>query len=66
MKKMGFSTEPADDLKMCQDAGVPVYGSGTWSDLLGVRDKLPAGLQVMEIAEAEKLMADARNIIGGP
>ena len=66
MKKMGFPSEPADYLKMCKAAGVPLYGSGGWSDLLGVREKLPPEIQVLEIPEAEKLIAEARNIIGGP
>ena len=66
MKTMGFSSNPDDYLKMCHDAGVPVYGSGGWSDLLGIRFKLPSLVKVLEIPEAEKLMAEAKNIIGGP
>ena len=66
LKKMGLPTELADYLKICKDAGVALYGSGGWSDLLGVRGKLPPEIQILEIPEAEKLMAEAKNIIGGP
>ena len=63
LKKMGFSTDVMDYMKQAKSAGIPLYAGG-WCDLLGVRGKLPPEIQEIEIPEAEKLMAEAKRIIG--
>jgi peroxiredoxin family protein len=66
MKKMGFPTNAIDYVKQAKSAGIPLYAAGIWSDLLGVRGKLPAEIQVMENPDVVKLIAEAKKIIGGP
>lgn len=63
LKKMGFSTDVMDYLKQAKSAGIPLYAGG-WCDLLGVRGKLPPEIQEIQITQAEKLMAEAKRIIG--
>jgi hypothetical protein len=63
LKKMGFPTDVMDYVKQAKSAGIPLYAGG-WCDLLGVRGKLPPEIQEIEIPEAEKLMAEAKRIIG--
>jgi predicted peroxiredoxin len=63
LKKMGLSTNIMDYLKQAKSAGIPLYAAG-WCDLLGVRGKLPAEIQEVQIPDVIKLMAEAKKIIG--
>jgi hypothetical protein len=43
-----------------------LYACGGWCDFLGLRGKLPPGIEVKETPEVIKLLAEAKRIIGGP
>lgn len=45
-------------------AGVPLYASPFWVDLLGLQGKLPAGVKALDAESAGKLFAESRQIIG--
>jgi len=62
--KTGLPTDTMEILKMAKGAGVPVYICSIWADILDVRDKLPAELEVVETADAVKLFAEAKRHIG--
>jgi peroxiredoxin family protein len=66
MKAVGFSTEVAEYLKAAAAARVPLYACAGWAGFLGVAQKLPAEIKVIEIAEVVKLLAQAKRITGGP
>ena len=66
MKAIGFSTEVAEYLKAATAAGVPMYACAGWAGFLGVAQKLPAEIKVMEIPDVVKFLAQAKRIIGGP
>lgn len=62
-KKMGMPIDTMEMLNMAKGAGVPVYACGGWTDMLGVRDKLPPEMEVVEMADTVKLMAEAKKVI---
>ena len=64
--KMGMPIDGMDYVKQAKSAGVPLYACGGWSDLLDVRGKLPPEIEVKEIPEVIKLLAEAKKVIGGP
>ena len=66
LKKTGLPTDVMDYLKQAKSTGIPLYVSGGWCDLLGVREKLPPEVQVMERPDVIKTLAGAERIIGGP
>lgn len=66
MKAIGLPTEVAEHLKAARAAGVPIYACAGWAGFLGVAQKLPAEIKVMEIPDVVKLLAQAKRIIGGP
>lgn len=63
LKKMGLSADIMHYVRQAKSAGIPLYAGG-WCDLLGLWGKLPPEIQEIEITEAEKLMAEAKRIIG--
>lgn len=65
LKKMGYSTEPMDYLKTAKDAGVPMYGCVVEATTLGIKDKLPAEIQLLELPDSTKLLVEAKKVIGG-
>ncbi len=64
LQKMGLSTDVMDYVKQAKSAGIPLYACGGWADLLGVRGKLPPEVQVLEIPDVMKLVAQAKRTIG--
>jgi predicted peroxiredoxin len=64
--KMGMSMDPMDYLKQAKSAGVSLVACAGWCDFLGVREKIPTEVQVMEMPDVFKLIAEAKRIIGGP
>lgn len=66
MKGIGFSTDVAEYLKGAKAAGIPMYACAGWAGFLGVAQKLPAEVKLMEIPDVVKLLAQAKRIIGGP
>jgi len=62
-KKMGMSADPMETLKRATGAGAPIYACGFWADLLGVRDKLPPEMEIVEMADMLKLFAEAKKVI---
>lgn len=64
MRKMGLTTSPMEALKMAKDAGVTVYACGTCADVFAVRDKLPAEMEILEMDDVVKLIAEAKKVIG--
>lgn len=66
IRAMGLPTEAAEYLKAAAAAGVPLYACAGWAGFLGVAQKLPAEIKVMEIPDVVKLLAQAKRIAGGP
>ena len=64
MKKTGLPTNPMGALKMAKDAGVTIYACGACADFFAVRDKLPAEMEILEMNDVAKLVAEAKKVIG--
>ena len=64
-KKMGLATDPMDNLKTAKAAGIPTYGCAVEAALLGIREKVPPEIQLMELPDSTKLLAEAKKVIGG-
>jgi len=62
-EKMGMSTDPMETLKRAKGAGGRIYACGFWADLLGVRDKLPPDMEIVEIADMLKLFTEAKKVV---
>lgn len=65
MKAMGMPTEPEAHFKAAIEAKVPMYACGGWAGFLGVAQKLPAGITVLDIPDVVKLIAESKKISGG-
>jgi len=63
---MGLPTDAMGYLKQCKSISVPLYAYAGWCGFLGVRGKLPPEIQVIEIPDVMKLVAEVKRIIGGP
>jgi len=63
-EKTGLTSDVMEMLKMAKGTGVPVYACGIWADLLDARDRLPEELEVIEMNDAVKLLAEAKRHIG--
>jgi len=63
-EKTGLTSDVMEMLKMAKGAGVPVYICGIWADLLDARDKLPEEMEVIEMNDGAKLLAEAQRHIG--
>jgi predicted peroxiredoxin len=66
VQKTGWPMDPMDYVKHAESAGVKMYACGAWCDFLGVRGKLPAQVQVLEVPDVVKLLGEAKRIAGGP
>jgi predicted peroxiredoxin len=66
MSKMGYSFDPLNHITQAKSAGVKLYAAAVWCDFLGIREKLPPEIELLEIPELTKLIAEAKRIIGGP
>jgi len=51
-------------LEKAQQADVPMYASSTWVEFLGLNDRLPAGISVIESPALLKMVMDVKTIIG--
>ena len=51
-------------VEKAHQAGVPMYACPTWSQLLGVKGKLPEGVAEMDLPTALKTLGDAKQVIG--
>ncbi len=54
-----------DLVTRAQEAGVPIYADPVWTDLLGLRGKLPDGIQELDRAGGLKMLGEAKTVIGG-
>jgi len=60
----GRQLDPRKMVAKAREAGVPMYACPIWTGLLGLRDKLPEGVQAPEPTEVFKMLSEARTIIG--
>ena len=51
--------------KAAKEAGVGLFACPTWSDLLGLRGRLPAEVEEIDMPMALKLLSEAKRVIGG-
>jgi hypothetical protein len=49
---------------MAQEAGVVMYADPIWTDLLGLRGKLPSGITELDAAAGLQLIGEAKQVIG--
>ena len=47
-----------------KEAGVPMYADPIWTDLLGLRGKVPAGVAELDAAAGVNLIRDAKTVVG--
>jgi peroxiredoxin family protein len=63
-KKLGMPTDPMENLNRAKSAGVPIYACGGWAAILGVRDQLPAEMEVIPLLpDITKLFTEAKKVI---
>lgn len=51
-------------LNQAKESGVPMYASSFWVDLIGLQNKLPQGVKVLDTETARKLFTETKSIIG--
>lgn len=65
VQRAGWPVNPMEYVNQAQSAGVKLYGCGGWCDFLGVRDKVPPQIQILEIPDVVQLVGEAKRIAGG-
>jgi hypothetical protein len=66
MREMGHRFDPLYFVEQAKSAGVPLYASTVWCDLLNVKANLPPDIGLLEVPELCKLLAESEKVIGGP
>jgi len=51
-------------LAQVQAEGLPMVADPIWTDLLGLRGKLPAGIAELDLADGLKLIGSAKAVVG--
>ena len=64
ISKAGHTSDPVEMVKLAKAAGVPVYICGAWVDLMGVRDSIPAEMEIITIEDGVRLVAESKKVIG--
>jgi len=63
MKKLGFSADPVEMLKMAKGAGVTIYGCGTSARSFGIADRLPPEMELLEMGDPHSPLMEAKKVI---
>jgi peroxiredoxin family protein len=64
-KRMGMPIDPMVLLKAAKAAGIPIYGCAVEAVLSGVREKVPPEIELLEVADLNRPIVEAKKIIGG-
>lgn len=62
-KQLGFPTDPIATLQLAKALNVPIYTAEPWIQVLDIRDKLPAEIDVLSLDDMMALIAGARRHI---
>ena len=63
LSEAGRTSDPIEMVKLAKAAGVPVYLCGAWVDLMGLRDSVPADMEIITIENAVKLVAESKKVV---
>lgn len=64
MRGEGRQVNAAAMVDKARQAGVPLFACPAWTQLLGLKGKLPPGVAEMDLATALKTLGEAKQVIG--
>lgn len=63
LSKAGRTADPVEMVKLAKAAGVSVYMCGAWVDLMGLRDSVPADMEIITIENGVRLVAESKKVV---
>jgi peroxiredoxin family protein len=51
-------------IEKAKEEGVPMYACPAWAGLMGLKEKLPAGIREIDLASVIKAITEAKTVIG--